>query len=156
MVNMSASPRSGPVPNQSPIQSAPRPSVMNGMNTASASGAMAKAVSGDAAFSTSWANPNTRPWRSKGIERCSTVCSAASITGMRASHTTMPAASIQIEDRKAKTEQIVQLTRLAASRARSGLRPRPRRATTMPPAMKARLMNAHSRPQASTDTSVSP
>ncbi len=74
-VKMSAMPRSGPVPNQPPIQSAPRPSVMNGMNARSAIGPMAIAITGDAAFSTICANPNTRPWRSKGIERCRTVCS---------------------------------------------------------------------------------
>lgn len=45
------------------------------MNTDSASGAIRKAVSGEAAFSTSWAKPNTRPWRSDGIDRCRIVCS---------------------------------------------------------------------------------
>ena len=61
IVNISAIPRSGPVPNQLPIQSAPRPSVIVGMNTASAIGAIRNAVNGDAAFSTIEAKPNTRP-----------------------------------------------------------------------------------------------
>ncbi len=61
--NTSAIPRSAPVPNQDPIQSAPLPSVMNGITKNSVSGAMRNAVSGDAACSTLWAKPKTRPWR---------------------------------------------------------------------------------------------
>ena len=60
---------------------------------------MRNAVSGAAAFSTSCAKPNTRPCRSNGIARCSTVCSAASITGISASHTIIPIVSSTIEER---------------------------------------------------------
>ena len=63
-MNINPMPRSGPVPNHDPIHRAPRPSVMKGMNATSASGAIRKAVSGDAAFSISWENPKTRPCRS--------------------------------------------------------------------------------------------
>ena len=64
MTKTRAIPRVGPVPNQPPIQSAPRPSVMNGMKANCVSGLMRNAVSGDAACSTLWANPKTRPCRS--------------------------------------------------------------------------------------------
>ena len=57
---------------------------MNGITKVSANGPIMKAVIGAAAFSTSWAKPNTRPCRSNGIDRWSTVCSAASITGIKA------------------------------------------------------------------------
>ena len=45
-VNISASPRSGPVPNQSPMASAPEPSVMNGITMVSAIGPIRNAVTG--------------------------------------------------------------------------------------------------------------
>ena len=45
---MSASPRSAPVPNHSPIDDAPPPSVIQGMTNWSATGAIMNAVSGDA------------------------------------------------------------------------------------------------------------
>jgi len=64
IVNRSAIPRSGPVPNQSPMARAPAPSVMVGMNTDSVRGPRRMAVTGAAEFSTSWAKPNTRPCRS--------------------------------------------------------------------------------------------
>jgi hypothetical protein len=77
-VKTSARPRSGPVPNQPPISSAPVPVVMNGIATNWATGLIRNAVSGDAACSTLCANPNTRPCRSNGTTFCSTVCSDAS------------------------------------------------------------------------------
>jgi hypothetical protein len=58
-VNVRASPRSGPAPHHEPIDCAIQPSVAAGMNTDSASGPIASAVTGAAAFSTSWAKPNT-------------------------------------------------------------------------------------------------
>ena len=98
---------------------------MNGMNTRSAIGPMKIAVSGAAAFSTSWAKPNTRPWRSNGIDRCSTVCSAASITGISSSQTNMPMVSSTIDERSVNMEHTIQLTRLPASTMRSRARPEP-------------------------------
>ena len=77
-VNTRAMPRSAPRPNQSPMASAPAPVVMNGMTRNWVNGPMRKAVSGEAACSTDWAKPNTRPWRSKGTTFCNVVCSAAS------------------------------------------------------------------------------
>ncbi len=79
--NTSASPRSAPVPNQAPIHFAPQPSVMKGMKTNWASGAIRNAVSGEAACSTLWANPKTRPWRWYGTTFWRIVCSAASAYG---------------------------------------------------------------------------
>ena len=155
-VKISARPRSGPVPNQPPIQSAPRPSVMNGMNTRSATGPMNIAVSGAAAFSTSWAKPKTRPWRSNGIDRCSTVCSAASMTGIISSQMNMPTASSTIDERSVNVAHTIQLTRLPASTMRTGRDPRPTLATTRPPTMNAELTTPNSIPHVSTDTSSSP
>ena len=145
-----------PVPYQEPMASAPAPSVMRGIITSWAKGPTAMAVTGDAAFSTSWANPNTRPWRSKGMTRWSTVCSAASIIGMSASQTAMPTASSTIEERIVNTEHTAQQMRLPRRISRSGDRPRPLRATTRPPAIMTKLRPPHRKPQASTLTSSRP
>ena len=66
MVNTSARPRSGPVPNQLPIKPTPAPVVINGMKNVSAMGPIIKVVRGDADCSTLWANPKTRPCLSGG------------------------------------------------------------------------------------------
>ena len=129
---------------------------MNGMNTRSAIGPMNIAVSGAAAFSTSWAKPKTRPWRSNGIERCSTVCSAASITGIISSQMNMPTASSTIDERSVNVAQTIQLTRLPASTMRAGRDPSPTLATTSPPMMNAVLTTPNSRPHVCTDTIDSP
>src|SRR3546814_8289477 len=68
-------PRSGPRPYQSPIASAPHPVVISGTKTNWVSGAIRKAVSGEAASSTDWAKPKTRPCRANGTTFCSVVCS---------------------------------------------------------------------------------
>ena len=78
-----ASPRSAPVPNHGPMRVGTQPSVIDGMTTNWAIGPIRNAVSGEAACSTLWANPNTRPCRSNGTTFCSTVCSAASRTAPR-------------------------------------------------------------------------
>ena len=129
---------------------------MNGMTIVSAMGPMRKAVTGAAAFSSSCANPKTRPWRSKAIDRWSTVCSAASMTGTSPSHTTMPMTSGTIEERRANTEQTVQFTRLPSRMTRNGREPSPNRATTRPPAMNERLIPPHRKPHVSTETRFSP
>ena len=155
-VKTSASPRSGPVPNQPPMRSAPAPVVMNGMATNCAIGLIRNAVAGEADCSTLCAKPKTRPCRSYGTTRCSTVCSAASMYGITHIHTNRPAVSSTIDERSVKTAVIPQISALASSSVRSGWLPSPRRAITSPPTMKPVLRKPHSRPHASTDTSDSP
>ena len=155
-VKTRARPRSGPVPNQPPISSTPAPVVMNGMATNWATGLIRNAVSGDAAISTLCANPNTRPWRSKGTTFCSTVCSAASANGTRHNQTNMPTASSRIHERSVNTLDTAHITTLTASNVRSGFAPSPRRATIRPPTMNPALSTPNSRPHTSTDTSESP
>ena len=155
-VNITARPRSGPVPHQLPIQSAPRPSVISGMKISAASGPMMIEVMGDAAFSTIWAKPNTRPCFSNGIDRCSTVCSAASMTGIISSQTKQPTVRSGIEDCTVNTEQMIQFTRLQPTISFTGVLPRPNFATAMPPAMNAVMMKPQRMPQVWTETSSRP
>ena len=71
------------------------------------------AVTGEAACSTLWAKPKTRPCRSGGTTFCRIVCSAASTAGIRHSQINMPTASSSIEARRVNTQQIAHKARLA-------------------------------------------
>ena len=152
----SAMPRSAPVPNQSPIARAPAPSVIDGMTHSWVAGATRNAVSGDAACSTLCAKPKTRPCRSNGTTRCSTVCSAASAKGISSMKTIIATASSRIDERSGNSAVAVQVTTLTSRIVRTGLLPRPTRATSRPPTMTPVLSTPHSRPHACTDTSDSP
>ena len=151
-----ARPRSAPVPNQGPTSRHPQPSVMNGITMNCAIGPIRNAVSGEAACSTLWAKPKTRPCRSNGTTFCSTVCSAASANGISSMNTAMPAASSTIELRIGNSAVTVHSTRLTSSSVRTGLLPRPTRATTRPPTITNALSTPQSRPQTWTDTSDRP
>ena len=67
-----------------------------------------------------------------------------------------PSASGRISERIGKRIVTIHITTFASNSVRTGFAPRPRRATTIPPTMNPRLVNAIRMPHASTDISVSP
>ena len=129
---------------------------MNGMATNWANGPISSAVTGDAAVSTVWANPKTRPCCSNGTTCWSTVCSAASIAGMSDIHTSIPTNSSGMLDCRVKTVQTVQFTRLQIRMTRIGREPRPFLDTYNPPPIMPKLTTPKSTPHASTDINDSP
>ena len=70
---------------------------MNGMKINCAIGPIKNAVTGEAACSIEWANPNTRPSRSGGTTLWKMVCSIASVKGMKNIQTNVPMARSVIE-----------------------------------------------------------
>src|SRR5688572_33425018 len=93
---------------------------MNGMNAHSAIGPIRKAVIGEAACSTEWANPNTRPSRSGGTTFWKIVCSMASVNGTKNIQMKVPTASSVIEGCTVKKMHTVQVTMLLRKSGRSG------------------------------------
>ena len=67
-----------------------------------------------------------------------------------------PIASGRISERMGKVIVTTHIAAFARSSVRTGLRPRPRRATRIPPAMNPRLVKAIRMPHASTDMRVRP
>ncbi len=78
------------------------------------------------------------------------------MTGISSSQTYMPIVSSTTDERNVNVAQMNQLTMLPSSTMRTGLDPRPTRATISPPMMNAVLMPANRIPHTSTETSDSP
>ncbi len=155
-INIRASPRASPTPNQLPIKSTHCPVVIKGIKINWAIGPIINVVSGEAADSTLWAKPNTRPCRSKGTTFCRRVCSQASANGKRSIQIKFPITRRTIDGCIVKNMHTVQVITLICRSVLRGLFPSQNREMMMPPAIIATLRHHQIIPHACTETSERP
>ena len=119
-----------PGPNQVPIASATAPSVMAGITRNWAIGPIRNAVTGEAAVSRLWANPKTRPCSLNGYDLLDDGLLGR--LGHRSEGHVDEEAEGERQDLRADREDdasLIHSTMFASSSVRTGLAPRPRRAT---------------------------
>lgn len=155
-MNTSAIPRAGPTPNHDPISCTQAPVVMNGMNTSCAIGPIRNAVIGEAANSTLCANPNTLPCLSNGTTFWMTVLSDASMNGMNASHTKIPAARSHTDGCITNQIHVDHDMRFILNMVFNGFFPSPNLDIITPQSMNAKLSTHRINPHFCTETSESP
>lgn len=155
-INIRAIHRASPMPNQWPIRLTHSPVVIKGIKINCAIGPIIKVVSGEAADSTLWAKPNTRPCLSKGTTFCSRVCSQASANGNRSIQIKFPITSRIIEGCMVKNIHTVQVMTLICRSVLRGLFHSQKREIISPPAIIAILRHHQIIPHVCTETRESP